>query len=231
MNVIIVDDDQEFIKKLKKDIQLQFSNIDDLHIITFHDNFHEVFNYLQIDIIFLDIDLKISDNGINLAKHIKKIYPKIIIIFMSSHDNFVFHALSIGFFQFIRKNKYTIDVPKVLIQTQNFYKENNYKIILTINGRKKSLNLNDVQYILSIGHDLLIKTLSEEIIIYSSLGKFLNEIKYPDIIQIQKNLAINFNYAHSVCRSEIIMNNNEKFTVGRKYQSKLLNAHEEFLLK
>lgn len=231
MNIIIVDDDQEFIKKLETDIEQQFSNIDELHIFTFHNNFHKIFTYSHIDIVFLDIDLKFSDNGINLAKHLKRIYPKIIIIFVSSHDDFVFNALSIGFFQFIRKKKYTTDVPKVLLQTKNYYKENNYKIVLNINGRQKMINLNEVQYILSIGHDLFIKTINEDFTIYSSLGKFIENTEYPDIMQIQKNLAINFNYAKSVCRNEIIMNNNEKFIVGRKYQSKVLDAHKEFLLK
>ena len=105
MHICILDDDILFSKKLEKDVKKFFGMIDNnLTIDIFNKNFSSIFDLKNIDIMFLDINLEEKFNGIRFASYIKNIFPNMLLVFISSNDEYVFSALSIGFFQFIRKN-------------------------------------------------------------------------------------------------------------------------------
>lgn len=234
MDIVVLDDDINFVKKIRNDISNYFFLIDkELNIITVTEkfNFLDELRVEKIDIIFLDIDLKDKYNGFNIAKVVKKIFPNIIIVFVSSNNDFVFPALSIDFFQFIRKNCYDDDVPIVFSQLKEYYIKNHKGIIVEINKRKVLIKLNEIIYILSIGHELFIKTVSKEYRIAISLIKFMKKIDFNYLVQIQRNLVINLCFAEDVLRTSVILSDGKKYKVGRKYQSNLLNMYEEFLLR
>lgn len=234
MNIAILDDDIDFVRKIQKDINEYFSMIDEkINIITLTGNFKLINNLIieTLDIIFLDVDLKDDYDGFNIAKILKKSFPNIIIVFMSSNNDFVFPALSIDFFQFIRKSSYDEDMPLVFSQLKEFYIQNCKEILLEINRRKVLIKLNEIIYIMSIGHEVFIKTISKEYTMSSSLVKFMKKIDFKYLVQIQRNLVINLNFAEDVLRTNVILFDNTKHKVGRKYQDNLLRIYEQFLLR
>lgn len=234
MNIAILDDDIDFVRKIQNDINEYFSMIDEkINIITLTENFKLINSLIMepLDVIFLDIDLKDEYDGFSIAKILKKSFPNIIIIFVSSNNDFVFPALSIDFFQFIRKNSYDEDIPLVFSQFKEFYIQNCKKIILEVNKRKVLIKLNEIIYIMSIGHELFIKTISKEYTISSSLVKFMKKIDFKYLVQIQRNLVINLYFAEDVLRTNVILFDNTKYKVGRKYQDNLSRVYEEFLLR
>ena len=121
MHICILDDDILFSKKLEKDVKKFFGMIDNnLTIDIFNKNFSSIFDLKNIDIMFLDINLEEKFNGIRFASYIKNIFPNMLLVFISSNDEYVFSALSIGFFQFIRKNKYLYDTSIVFNQLKEY---------------------------------------------------------------------------------------------------------------
>ena len=93
------------------------------------------------------------------------------------------------------------------------------------------IKLNEIIYIMSIGHELFIKTISKEYTISSSLVKFMKKIDFKYLVQIQRNLVINLYFAEDVLRTNVILFDNTKYKVGRKYQDNLSRVYEEFLLR
>lgn len=160
MNIVIVDDDVCFSNKLKDDIKKYFYTLDDeVTVFTINNDYQSLLDHSSIDLLFLDVDLKVKYNGINLGAYVKSKFPKILLVFISSYDDFVFPALSIGFFQFIRKSKYNFDMPKVFSQIKKYLIENIKRVIIHINGRKYAIKLSEINYILSIGMIFLLKLL------------------------------------------------------------------------
>lgn len=232
MNIVIADDDFYYVETLEKDVKKHFSTIDrKLNVFTINENFDSILTFPSIDVIFLDVDLKTKKNGIFLGKQIKDIFPNIILVFTSSNNDFVFPALSIGFFQFIRKNEYNDDIEKVFMQIKNYYIEHNKEIIIIVDKRRVILKLNEIIYILAIGHELIIKTISNEYNLSISLKKFINSVDFKYLIQIQRNLIINLSFVTDITRTELIMNDNKKYKIGRKYQENALKKYERFLLQ
>lgn len=232
MNIVLVDDDIEFSNKLKVDVKLYFKQLDEnINFIVLNDSFDTIKDIDQIDLIFLDVDLNFEMNGIDIGAYLESKFPKIIIVFVSMHEDFVFPALSIGFFQFIRKTKYDFDIVKVLKQIEDYLKENLKKICIKMDGRSYVVRLNDIKYIMSIGHDLYINTYQKEYLIYSSLKKFMDQISFDELVQIERSLVVNLNFIKRMDKTSVITLNDEEYFVGRKYQDELVRKYEEFLLR
>ncbi len=231
MNFYIVDDDRLFSQKLKEDVNIYFSDMDDLNITIINESFAKVLDVKVMDVIFLDVDLNTSYTGLNLAQYVQHNLPNAILIFISNHEEFVFPALSYNIFQFIRKSHYDNDLNTVLSQLNKHLLENNKKIIIQQNGRKTSIQMNEIKFIMVMGHDLFIKTIDNDYTIVSSLKKFMEKINNINFIQIQKNVVINFNYAKEVRTTKVILVDNQEFNVGRIYKQNLMKQYEEFLLK
>lgn len=232
MYIVLVDDDVEFSHKLERDVKSHFRLIDEkINFIVINDTFEKIKDIEQIDLIFLDIDLNFEMNGINIGLYLKYKFPKIIIVFVSMHEEFVFPALSIGFFQFIRKKQYDIDIIKVLNQIEFFLRENLKKICIKMEGRDYVIRLSDIRYIMSIGHDLYINTYKKEYLIHSSLKKFMDRISFVELVQIERSLVVNLNFIKRMNKTNILTLNDEEYSVGRKYQDELVRKYEEFLLK
>lgn len=232
MNIVLVDDDIEFSNKLKVDVKLYFKQLDEnINFIVLNDSFDTIKDIDQIDLIFLDVDLNFEMNGIDIGAYWKSKFPKIIIVFVSMHEDFVFPALSIGSFQFIRKTKYDFDIVKVLKQIEDYLKENLKKICIKMDGRSYVVRLNDIKYIMSIGHDLYINTYQKEYLIYSSLKKFMDQISFDELVQIERSLVVNLCFIKRMDKTSVITLNDEEYFVGRKYQDELVRKYEEFLLR
>lgn len=233
MYICIVDDDIIFSKQLEEDVNNYFSKVDnELTIDIFNSNFSTVFDLKNIDIMFLDINLEEKFNGIRLASFIKNIFPNMLLVFISSNNEFVFSALSIGFFQFIRKTKYEHDKPIVFQQLKDYLSENSKKVVIRENGYQYAVKLSDIEYILSIGHDLIVKSTEREFVLINSLSNFLKEcVDNKELVQIARNLAINLQFTKKVTKTKVVMMNENEFSIGRKYQRNFIESYEEYLLK
>lgn len=233
MHICIVDDDVLFSKQLEKDVNKFFSKLDiELTIDVFNKNFSMIFELKSIDVMFLDINLEEKFNGIRFASYIKNIFPNMLLVFISSNNEFVFPALSVGLFQFIRKTKYEYDMQNVFKQLKEYLSQNQKKIIIKENGHQHAIKLSNIEYILSIGHDLIVKTKEREFVLSKSLKHFLEEIvNNKDLVQIARNLVINLTFTKEVTKTKVIMMNENEFLVGRKYQKDLIESYEEYLLR
>lgn len=233
MNIMIFEDDVKFAECLSEKIYIYFHElIKSIHI----DMITKDFSFditTNCDIAFVDINLG-EKNGITLAKYIKNLSPQTLIIFVSSKEELVFHALSVSTFQFIRKSKFDEDCMRVFEQLYQYILQQEKKILLEIDGRKTVIHINNIQFILSFGRDLLIKTTDNEYILPSSIKSILNRIEeksYYDLIQISRNQVINLNYIFSIQSSTIVTIDGKNYTIGRKYKDELVNRYEEYLLR
>lgn len=232
MNILVVDDDVYFANKLKIDLNNFFKNFyTDLTITNISSNFHTVLDYDDVNLLFLDIDLNEKYIGINLATYIKSKFPNILLVFTSTHDDLVFPALSVDFFQFIRKSRYDFDSRKVFKEINNYLSRQDKKIIIKIKGRRSVIKVTNIKYILSIEHELFIKTVDNDYIIKSSLKKFSENLNHEDFVQIERGLIINLKFIKNIIKNKILTVDDETYTVGRKYSANFLKKYEEFLLK
>lgn len=156
--------------------------------------------------------------------------PSVIVIFVSSHNDLVFNTLSLGIFEFIRKDQYQEDFEKCMKELMCYLKKHREFILLTIKGRKTKIFVKNIKYILSIGHEITIHCYDCEISFRSTMAEVLDIIHSKNIVQIQRGMSINLDYIDVVKKWEVISDDGH-FQIGRKYQKSFLESYEEYLLR
>lgn len=227
MNILLIDDEKELTDKLYHDFITYFHSYKEEFIFEIKNNDFNNIQMKDIDIAFIDIDLKIC-NGIEIAKKINKRSPQAKIIYFSSREDLVFDTLDTNIFQFIRKSNYSHDIHIVFHKLEKYINKN--KTIISYNGRKVAIDINDIQYIISIGRDVTIHLKDNEYTLKSSIKDILELFHSPMLVQIQRTFIINMNMIDKVSRSKILTIDKHSYDVGRKYRDNLINQYEEYLM-
>ena len=228
MRVVFMDDDIIFLNKIRFDFINYFQYIEDKISTNIISKDFMNMGMSKVDIAFIDIDLVVAD-GIDIAKNIVASNPNVVIIFISCREEFVYRTFSTKVFQFIRKKSYDNDKMIVFRQLKEYLENRNNKKIIISNGRYYAIKLDQIKYILSIGHDVFIYE-EEEMVIKSSIKQLLKEFDSPSLVQIQRSLIINLNFISQFKRTKILTKDGKEYLIGRRYQQELTTKYEEYLL-
>lgn len=214
MKVVIIDDDINFAKKLK-------DYLIELNPIPFD---IEINNYdKEFDLYFLDIDMPDID-GISYAQSIKKKHPLARIIFVSYRSDLVFDAIHVFPFSFIRKEKMTEELPRVLEAIKEL--ENDEKKTLRINDRF-SLPVNNIRYLEKRGSYTLIYTENN---VYK-LRKALNNIygsMNNHFVYINKGTIVNMKYVNTYQKEALILKDGTILYMSRGRRNEFILAYLKY---
>lgn len=231
MNIAIIDDDIQFSKLFYQLINKHLSKIFELYNLTvINNNFISSLKNNSFDIIFLDIDLK-NLTGIGLAAALKKQKSNPLIIFVSSRSDLVFDALSVQPFQFIRKSNLLEDTMLVFSLLNNYYKNNMTLITVNMHGRKTGIKINNILYLETEGHNISIVTVDNIYTYRCTMKQLIEEINSSSFIQIQKSIAVNFDFVKEIDEeNNVILKNGNVFTISRHFKQEVLSKYKEYLL-
>ncbi|ENZ5663477.1 LytR/AlgR family response regulator transcription factor [Enterococcus hirae] len=164
---------------------------------------YKIIDYLTTEkitngIFFLDIDLGISENGIDVAKKIRKLTFFAKIVFITSHKEFAFESLK----KRIAPLDYLIKDGSEKKQIKNILQEihNDYSIDTHKESKYFIFNIGSRQIKISVDTIYFIETsvsphkvcLYGENIMYEFYGKLhLLEKEYPEFVRVHKSVIIN----------------------------------------
>ena len=118
MTVLLVDDEELQFIRLKNTAQKVFSKQDEIFGFTNPVKALEEVKDKQIDIAFLDIEMPVI-NGIQLAKQLKAINPKVNIIFVTAYDDYAVAAYKLHASGYITKPVNEIKISEELANLRN----------------------------------------------------------------------------------------------------------------
>lgn len=228
MNVLVVDDDYHFSRKFRDDFIEYFKSINKVITFDILNSDYKNFNFEYYDIAFLDIDLKTA-NGIEIGAKLRKLYPKIILIYVSIRDELVFQTLSTGVYQFIRKSHYEVDRTIVFKQLKQTLLAEKIRF-LEVNKRKEVVQISKIKYIVALGKEVII-TENKQLALRSSIKDILKTLDYPYLVQINRNTAVNCDYITKIQKNIVYTKDEKQYPVGKKYLQHLYDVYEEFILK
>lgn len=230
MRCLVVDDDQEFSSKFNIHLETFLKGIfKDFHIIEINENFDDFSQYHDIDLLFIDIDLK-DLNGINIIKRLEMDKVDYPIIYVSSRQELVFSSLTTQPFYFVRKQNLENDLKELFKLLNIYYKKTMKMITFDYYGRKTCIFLKDIHYITSFGHDISIVCDQETYTYRSSLKDVLKLIDSPVVTQVHRSYAVSLMYVKEVEKNNIILNDETCITIGKKYADEFMFQYKEYLI-
>lgn len=224
MKIAIIDDDFHFSYQLKKDLLNHFHHIDEEIDIDIFSKPNLSYHYLFY---FLDIDL-VHHNGIDIARQIKLFDKNSYIIFISAKSDLVYTSLTTRPFFFIRKMNYQTDIH-ICFNLMDDELEEEIFIPISYHTSKTKISINEIMYIETQGHKLLITTKNYVYNDNRTLKEFLDLLPSKNFIQIQRSYIININYLKKFQKNTVTMTNEHMITIGRTYNNPFRAFYQEYL--
>ncbi len=194
-------------------------------------NPNDVLNFVKtnnVDVLFLDIDLKSKISGIDLASNIRKYNKNIYIIFTSAHLEYVLIAYKCKTFDFIPKPiayERVEDTIVRLIDDVNFGGRGGSFIRI---DNKYTICEDSINFIKKDGMKLIFYTDTRNYETYNSFNKISEELS-PNFVRCHKSYIANINKISDIEMSSntIKFGGNKtdyKCFIGPKYKNKLMEV-------
>ncbi|MBO0441564.1 LytR/AlgR family response regulator transcription factor [Candidatus Enterococcus ikei] len=201
-------------------------------------------NISDTDIFFLDIDLKTQYSGIDLANRIRQINSKCNIIFLTSFEDKAISIINSDIFPLGYLVKNPVDstelkstIETVLLKVETLTKADwrqDQDITTFMNGYEAIyLNCKEILYIESLKglkSRVLIKTITEELIIEGKIGKIKNNLKQTYLFSSLQSYIINLENISSINRKHgtITFTGDQELFVGTRIIDKVKKGLQEY---
>lgn len=230
MEILIIEDDIQFIDILKNDLLAHFMKYNDrTYFDTFHDNFSQIDYTKSYDFVFIDIDLKV-ENGIRIAKAIKNRNVTDTIVFVSAKNHLVHDSLIVHPYYFIRKNHYLEDIS-LFFELVKQEKTKTDMLCMSYNSNKSYTTLKNIMYIEYAQRVLNVHCTHHLYQDNRALKTILTELENHGFVQVHKSFIVNLNYVFSFSNNQIVLFDGSTIPIGKKYLISFKNKFREFLLK
>lgn len=225
MKILIYDDNQTDVEKLKNNINIFFQNNDiDIDICVCPNIEYLYQNIKYFDILFLDIEID-HQNGIDIGMKLKKINHNCRIVITTNFKKYSIDGYKINadryFIKPIDQNEFNIEmetiVKEYLSQFIGFYDK---KI------SPEKIFFKDIIYIEFFDRKTIIHFTSG-IKTYTTynLKHWLELLKDSSFAQTHKSFIVNLNYIIDLKNNEIVLINQETIPLSRHYKKDFLNLY------
>jgi DNA-binding LytR/AlgR family response regulator len=234
VNIAICDDDKIISKVLKEKItNMLGEEISKFGIgIDLYYNvkdFINVISSIKYKIIFLDIQMPDID-GFQLAKYLTENKADIKIIFVSSHENYVFNnSFQYEALWFIRKSSIDEDLKYAFPKIRETLEINILKYKIECDGKIINLKTDDIYYIESNKNYLTVFTLEEHYVIRKTMKETESELPGEFFIRPHSSFLVNLKHIKSIERQYIILEDGEKILISNNKQKQVVSKLKNYL--
>ncbi len=228
LNFVICDDNPSAIDKLSKMLnsiiisnnlkgEILFSTSDPKQLLNFVRTNH-------IHVLLLDIDLKSSISGLQIAEKIRKVDKNIYIIFITGHFEFGMVAYKYKTFDFLQKplTRERFEETILRLYSDVFGSADKY---IRLDNDKTVIKENSIRFIKKDGMKVIFHTDTRDYETYGSFSKISDMLPY-NFVRCHKSYIVNIAKIMEVdfSNNQIIFTSNDKCYIGPKYKNKLMEV-------
>lgn len=198
MEFVVLDDEVVFRKKVKKIIDKLFIKNDEYYHISEFEKFDNKFKKLikngSTKIYILDIELKDSMSGIDIAREIRKVDWESIIIFVTSHNELGYQALKakIMLLDFISKYDDCDNSLEHVVSLAISKVKEHKTVTFNSDGVSYIIHLNDILYIEkdTVDRKCIVKTVYNNIVVNKTLN-YMKDVLGGDFYMSHRSCLVN----------------------------------------
>lgn len=195
------------------------------------DLLYEMSEVGDFDLIFLDIELGI-DNGIEVAKEVRKRSPYCQIIFVSGYNQYYKDAFSVQPFQFLDKPIQKAELEQVVNAVAKLIIDSNQVFAFEYRWKSYRIRLNDIVYIMSNHRKLSLYEKSGAC--YTFYGTIKDvQVKLQNMStsfsKVHNRYLINMNYIKVFEGDKIVLQDGSSIPVASREKSKVALQYMSFV--
>lgn len=236
-NIFICDDDEEWLKKIKKKIEyilLKNRIFTNIHAYTSAKNM--IFDLQDQDlstaIFFIDIVMpKVS--GIEAGRIIRNMNIESQIIFLTSSKKYVFQALELAPIHYLIKREVNYaQLEKVLLKAIKICESKNSDFFCYKAGHSiKRISVDKVVFFEVRNRVVFMYNMDGDVDEFYSTMKKLEELFYRRyFVRIHRSYLVNLKHTVSLENQHLILQNSTVLPIGNKYAEVVKEVYEKFIL-
>ena len=179
------------------------------------------------DILLLDIQMP-GKNGMETAKELRRKNKKVIIIFVTALDDFVFQAFDVGAFHYLVKPFDDVKFAEVLRNAVGRYEDRKKlegagrrgempSLMITSGGKHITVNLEDIVYAEVFDRKVILHTMDADIEYYGKM-KELEEKAGDEFYRTHRSFLVNFDFIRKYDATTVYLKKGQVLMAKRKYQ-------------
>jgi len=187
------------------------------------ENFKSACNDNKIfDILLLDIQMS-GQNGVELARDLRKTDEKLIIVFITAVSDFIQDGYDVAALHYLLKPVNTEKLYAVLDKAMKSMIKNNTAILLPADDGDMKVLLDDIIYIESFDHFIEIITVQEKLTVKMPMYKLESNLD-NNFMRCHRCYIVNLKYVKKITRTEIILDSNETIPISRRLYNDISKA-------
>lgn len=220
MKIYACDDDAKILEDIRKKV-LEYEPDSEINIYTSGRELLEHIEKESCDLLLLDIDMP-EINGMDIAKRLNDTKSgnearKMLLVFVTSHDELVYESFKYHPFGFIRKHYFDEEIKKVLKDCKRELESNVRHFAFRSEGLDTRLLLSDIKYFEADSNYLKIYTKDVEYRFRSTMTAVENALEQQGFIRIHKGFLVNQAYVKSLNSDVANLTDGTVLPMGKTY--------------
>lgn len=227
IRIALVDDETQHQAALEKHLAVFFRGKEAYQCVLFSDALELLESYdFSFDIIFLDIDMKLS-NGMEAARRLRKMDDRVVLIFETQLAQYAVEGYLVDAVGYLVKPVEYFALSMVMTKALSALQKarQTKKIIVTEENRKIVIDSADIRYIEVLNHMLIHHTVRGEHRDWSSLNQREKELTPYSFFRCHRCYLVNLLHVTGIdtARDEVLLHET-RLPVSRGKKSALMDA-------
>ncbi|MDO5540766.1 MAG: LytTR family DNA-binding domain-containing protein [Eubacteriales bacterium] len=200
IRIAIVEDDKVSAGQLQEYIRrYELESSESIQITVFEDGEDIVTNYRPVyDIILMDIEMRFMD-GMSASEEIRKLDEKVIIIFITNMAQYAIRGYSVGALDYVLKPISYFAFSQRLDRAVERLKKNEKRyLIIRVKGGSRRIATEDIYYIESQGHVLIVHEKDGEEITSGTMTEMEEKLAELHFCRCNKGYLVNLEHVESI---------------------------------
>jgi DNA-binding LytR/AlgR family response regulator len=211
-------------------LQMLAKSIEYVDIYTYSSGSELLDNYPKgLDVLLLDIMME-NENGIEIAKKIRKFDTKVQIVFITNLPQFAIECYKVHAFGYLLKpltySAFRIQMSELL---KHLSIQGNKGLVIKNGTLHRPIQYRDILYVETYKKKLLIHTKSDQLIYEATISQMEEQLAAYGFIRCHHSYLVNMSYIKGISKNDILLKNEEQIPVSRAKKNECLQALTLFL--
>lgn len=184
----------------------------------------------SFQIYLLDVEMKSLD-GFEVARFIREKDQQAIIIFITSHVEWMPEAFEVNAFHYLIKPIDELKVKQVLTKAMEQLSLRKMILQFTIQKKVYTVYLGEVEYFESMKRKMIIHLKNgEEYEYYGTMKEVIDKVSTQLFTQIHHSFVINMDYVQMKSGETIVLQSGREIAITKKFHQSFQSAYRKYVL-
>ena len=182
----------------------------------------------DFDVLLLDIEMP-GENGVELAKRIRRENDRIQIVFITGYPDFIAEGYDVAALHYLMKPVSRQKLGEVLSRAAENLRREERAVLLSTEGAIRRVPAGRVLLVEAFAHSCTVTTEKEEIPVRESITAVEEKLRRVDagaFIRTHRSCLVGIRYIQSLSKTEVTLDNGRRVPLSRShYQA----VHQAFM--